>query len=167
MDAELGSDGGGSPARTHPRTQPDAVAAYDAFAKTNRDRGEAAHGRNRAGGMFVKHTWWLSQDELERKQQADAAGERVGESGPFICRAQSPKPAGALRKGKWTAEEENYTSCIIQDFNKGYLPIVAGTTLRSFLSEKVRHHPLQSCGSTPIATRCSRPTAPVPPSPRR
>ena len=43
-----------------------------------------------------------------------------------------------LRKGKWTAEEENYTSCIIEDFNKGYLPIAAGTTLRSFLSEKVR-----------------------------
>ena len=59
----------------------------------------------------------------------------------FVRRVQSPKPAGALRKGKWTAEEENYTSCIIQDFNKGYLPIVVGTTLRSFLSEKVRRHP--------------------------
>ena len=57
-------------------------------------------------------------------------------------------------------EEENYTSCIIQDFNKGYLPIVAGTTLRSFLSEKVRAElGCVCCRSRPIDRRslaCAR-----------
>ena len=42
-----------------------------------------------------------------------------------------------LRKGKWTIEEENYANKIIYLFNKGMLPIVAGTTLRSYLSEKL------------------------------
>jgi hypothetical protein len=42
-----------------------------------------------------------------------------------------------VRKGKWTAEEENYTQKIISLFNRGKLPIPAGTTLRSYLSEKL------------------------------
>ena len=42
-----------------------------------------------------------------------------------------------VRKGKWTVEEENYTNKIISLFNRGYLPIPAGTTLRSYLSEKL------------------------------
>lgn len=42
-----------------------------------------------------------------------------------------------LRKGKWTIEEENYTNKIISLFNRGRLSIPAGTTLRSYLSEKL------------------------------
>ena len=44
---------------------------------------------------------------------------------------------GALRKGKWTVEEETYANKIIQYFNQGSLAIASGTTLRSYLSEKL------------------------------
>jgi hypothetical protein len=42
-----------------------------------------------------------------------------------------------LRKGKWTVEEERYANKIIYMFNNGILQIPAGTTLRSYLSEKL------------------------------
>jgi len=94
----------------------------------------------------------------------------VNPSGPHSPPAErssgSPKPAGALRKGKWTAEEENYTSCIIQDFNKGYLPIVAGTTLRSFLSEKLNCDPMRItkkfAGASCIGKQVFQPCDPLP-----
>lgn len=51
-----------------------------------------------------------------------------------------------LRKGKWTAAEEAYVSQIIADFNKGLLPLPAGTTLRGYLSEKLNCDPMvRSC----------------------
>jgi hypothetical protein len=44
----------------------------------------------------------------------------------------------ALRKGKWTDEEELYTKKLIDSFNEGLLlKIPHGTTLRSLLSEKL------------------------------
>ena len=43
----------------------------------------------------------------------------------------------ALRRGKWTAEEEKYAGKIIYMFNKGILSIPLGTTLRGYLSEKL------------------------------
>jgi hypothetical protein len=43
-----------------------------------------------------------------------------------------------LRKGKWTVEEENYANKIISLFNQGMLPVVVGTTLRTYLSDKLR-----------------------------
>lgn len=55
-------------------------------------------------------------------------------------RAQ-PKGEGSdaeLRKGKWTIEEENYANKIISLFNQGMLPVVVGTTLRTYLSDKLR-----------------------------
>jgi hypothetical protein len=41
------------------------------------------------------------------------------------------------RKGKWTHEEESYANKMIEFFNKGFLKIPAGTTLRAYLSEKL------------------------------
>jgi len=41
------------------------------------------------------------------------------------------------RKGKWTEEEEAFTKALISAFNDGLLSIPAGTTLRSFLSDKL------------------------------
>lgn len=43
----------------------------------------------------------------------------------------------SLRKGKWTEEEELYTKKLIDAFNTGYLRIGGGTTLRSFLAERL------------------------------
>mmetsp|Transcript_14432 Transcript_14432/g.21421 ORF Transcript_14432/g.21421 Transcript_14432/m.21421 type:complete len:315 (-) Transcript_14432:172-1116(-) len=48
-----------------------------------------------------------------------------------------------VRKGKWTAEEEAYTSRIIHDFQHGFLNIPEGTTLRSYLSEKLYCDPMR------------------------
>ena len=41
------------------------------------------------------------------------------------------------RKGKWTEEEEMYTKKLIDAFNSGCLKIASGTTLRSFLAERL------------------------------
>ena len=43
----------------------------------------------------------------------------------------------SIKRGKWTPEEEAFTSRIIHDFTNGYLPLAPGTTLRSYLSEKL------------------------------
>ena len=53
-----------------------------------------------------------------------------------MATTSSPR-ATPLRKGKWTPEEEAFTSRIIHDFTNGYLPLAPGTTLRSYLSEKL------------------------------
>ena len=45
--------------------------------------------------------------------------------------------SGPPRKGKWTVEEENYANKIIKYFNSGMLSIEAGTTLRSYLSDRL------------------------------
>ena len=54
-----------------------------------------------------------------------------------ISHTDSVSKDSALRKGKWTNEEEDYATKIISLFNRGLLPIGAGTTLRSYLSEKL------------------------------
>lgn len=48
-----------------------------------------------------------------------------------------------LRRGKWTVEEEAYVARVIQDFNSGFLNAPAGTTLRSYLSEKLQCDPMR------------------------
>ena len=53
------------------------------------------------------------------------------------------KSGQALRRGKWTVEEEAYVARVIQDFNSGFLNAPAGTTLRSYLSEKLRCDPMR------------------------
>lgn len=42
-----------------------------------------------------------------------------------------------LRKGKWSEEEELFTKKLIAAFHDGHLLIPIGTTLRTFLSEKL------------------------------
>lgn len=53
------------------------------------------------------------------------------------------KQIGNLRRGKWTAEEEAYVARVIQDFNSGHLDAPAGTTLRTYLSEKLKCDPMR------------------------
>eukprot|EP00592_Proboscia_alata_P027099 CAMPEP_0194428892 /NCGR_PEP_ID=MMETSP0176-20130528/43560_1 /TAXON_ID=216777 /ORGANISM="Proboscia alata, Strain PI-D3" /LENGTH=1181 /DNA_ID=CAMNT_0039241565 /DNA_START=243 /DNA_END=3788 /DNA_ORIENTATION=- len=48
-----------------------------------------------------------------------------------------------LRKGKWTAEEEEYTSRIIHHFSTGLLTLPEGTTLRSYLAKKLQCDPMR------------------------
>jgi hypothetical protein len=49
----------------------------------------------------------------------------------------------SLRRGKWTVEEEAYVARVIQDFNSGFLDAPAGTTLRTYLSEKLQCDPMR------------------------
>jgi hypothetical protein len=57
---------------------------------------------------------------------------------------RSTKSKGSsLRRGKWTAEEEAYVARVIQDFNSGFLNAPAGTTLRSYLSDKLQCDPMR------------------------
>lgn len=53
------------------------------------------------------------------------------------------KKSKKLRRGKWTAEEEAYVARVIQDFNSGFLDAPAGTTLRTYLSEKLQCDPMR------------------------
>jgi len=57
---------------------------------------------------------------------------------------QKAKQSGTtLRRGKWTVEEEAYVARVIQDFNSGFLDAPAGTTLRTYLSEKLQCDPMR------------------------
>jgi hypothetical protein len=55
----------------------------------------------------------------------------------------STRKSISLRRGKWTVEEEAYVARVIQDFNSGYLDAPAGTTLRTYLSEKLQCDPMR------------------------
>ena len=58
--------------------------------------------------------------------------------------AGTGKRAGKMRRrGKWTVEEEAYVARVIQDFNSGFLDAPAGTTLRTFLSDKLNCDPMR------------------------
>lgn len=47
------------------------------------------------------------------------------------------------RKGKWTIEEEEFTTRIIEYFNSGLLELPEGTTLRSYLADKLNCDPMR------------------------
>lgn len=55
----------------------------------------------------------------------------------------SSSKASHLRRGKWTIEEETYVARVIQDFNNGFLDAPAGTTLRTYLSDKLNCDPMR------------------------
>lgn len=58
-------------------------------------------------------------------------------------KSSTGKNGTTLRRGKWTVEEEAYVARVIQDFNSGFLNASAGTTLRSYLSEKLQCDPMR------------------------
>lgn len=58
-------------------------------------------------------------------------------------KSSSGKNGNTLRRGKWTVEEEAYVARVIEDFNSGFLNASAGTTLRSYLSEKLQCDPMR------------------------
>ena len=49
----------------------------------------------------------------------------------------------ALRRGKWTSEEECYAVRLISEFRQGLLPLTDGTTLRTFLSKLLNCDPMR------------------------
>ena len=73
---------------------------------------------------------------------AAAAAATPGSAAPATAGEGKGEGKGELRRGKWTTEEEAYVKKSIDDFNSGMLPVAAGTTLRSYLSEKLNCDPM-------------------------
>lgn len=46
-------------------------------------------------------------------------------------------PSRIYRKGKWEKEETAFTEALVTAFNDGHLTLPIGTTLRTFLSDKL------------------------------
>lgn len=61
----------------------------------------------------------------------------------FLLADVSSSKASHLRRGKWTVEEETYVARVIRDFNNGFLDAPAGTTLRTYLSDKLNCDPMR------------------------
>lgn len=59
------------------------------------------------------------------------------------CGGSGKKKGPALRRGKWTAEEEAYANRLITEFKAGLLPLTDGTTLRTFLSKLLNCDPMR------------------------
>ena len=57
--------------------------------------------------------------------------------------SKGKKAAPSYRRGKWTAEEEAYSSRLITEFKLGLLPLTDGTTLRTFLSKLLNCDPMR------------------------
>ena len=85
-----------------------------------------------AGGGAA--TAWAAVAERERAREQ------------YIKRDQylkSPPPGVKWRRGKWTSEEEVYVNRVTEAFHQGLLPLAAGTTLRSYLSDKLNCDPMR------------------------
>eukprot|EP00603_Paraphysomonas_imperforata_P008626 CAMPEP_0114425580 /NCGR_PEP_ID=MMETSP0103-20121206/7314_1 /TAXON_ID=37642 ORGANISM="Paraphysomonas imperforata, Strain PA2" /NCGR_SAMPLE_ID=MMETSP0103 /ASSEMBLY_ACC=CAM_ASM_000201 /LENGTH=595 /DNA_ID=CAMNT_0001594431 /DNA_START=129 /DNA_END=1916 /DNA_ORIENTATION=+ len=54
-----------------------------------------------------------------------------------------PQEKVALRRGKWTVEEEQFALRLIEEFRAGLLPLTDGTTLRTFLSKLLNCDPMR------------------------
>lgn len=81
--------------------------------------------------------------ESESKTPSGALLSSRGAASRISSRSQPISKQGPLRRGKWTVEEETYVARVIQDFNSGYLEAPAGTTLRTFLSDKLNCDPMR------------------------
>lgn len=49
----------------------------------------------------------------------------------------------AVRRGKWTTEEEDYANRLIQEFHLGWLRLAEGSTLRTFLAKVLKCDPMR------------------------
>lgn len=70
----------------------------------------------------------------------DAAANKTPSTAKYSTSGDKKK---STRKGKWTIEEEEFTTRIIEFFNSGLLELPEGTTLRSYLAEKLNCDPMR------------------------
>ena len=88
---------------------------------------------------------------VTKKPESAVAGEECGAMPacmlPIDTKTKKGKlsstPSDSLRRGKWTPEEEAYVTRVITDFNAGVLRAPPGTTLRTYLSEKLNCDPMR------------------------
>ncbi len=61
-------------------------------------------------------------------------------------RRETPLPHNdefMLRKGKWSFEEEEFATALIDQFLSGRIDLTEGTTLRVYLSDKLNCDPMR------------------------
>ena len=104
----------------------DPAAVLARAAQVRQAQHRAQQGSQRQGGQQRQG------QQPQGQQQQGPAAPAAAPTAPKARAASAP-----LRRGKWTPEEEAFTSRIIHDFTNGYLPLAPGTTLRSYLSEKL------------------------------
>mmetsp|Transcript_97847 Transcript_97847/g.273956 ORF Transcript_97847/g.273956 Transcript_97847/m.273956 type:complete len:489 (+) Transcript_97847:425-1891(+) len=87
----------------------------------------------------------LEQPSSSTQEVSKSASSSPTSCSPTNTQGSSTKPrsGSSLRRGKWTVEEETYVARVIQDFNSGFLNAPAGTTLRSYLSDKLQCDPMR------------------------
>lgn len=93
----------------------------------------------------------LGSVAVTKKPESAVAGEECGTMPacipPIDTKTKKGKlsstPSDSLRRGKWTPEEEAYVTRVITDFNAGVLRAPPGTTLRTYLSEKLNCDPMR------------------------
>ena len=93
----------------------------------------------------------LDSTAVSKKPDSAVAGEACGAVPacipPIDIKTKKEKlpiaPGDSLRRGKWTPEEEAYVTRVITDFNAGVLRAPPGTTLRTYLSEKLNCDPMR------------------------
>ena len=89
------------------------------------------------GKIDTATTQFLQAAALQMQQQQHFINSSYLKQHPQYISHQQMFMPRLYRKGKWTQEEEDFTKALISAFNEGYLAIPIGTTLRSFLSEKL------------------------------
>ncbi|KAH8060801.1 hypothetical protein JL721_9023 [Aureococcus anophagefferens] len=75
------------------------------------------------------------------KAKDDGATTRKVRSAPHAPHAPPPEPPQCV--GKWTIEETEFTTRIIELFNTGLLELPEGATLRSYLAQKLSCDPMR------------------------
>mmetsp|Transcript_20634 Transcript_20634/g.18786 ORF Transcript_20634/g.18786 Transcript_20634/m.18786 type:complete len:430 (+) Transcript_20634:51-1340(+) len=106
---------------------------------TNKMENNVIHENNEnniANKNFKSSNEYTQNDNLMKDKKLD-----ISNHSPINKPINQTKPQ--WRKGKWTDEEEIYTKLLIDAFHTGYLNLPTGTTLRSYLSEKLFCDPMR------------------------
>jgi hypothetical protein len=74
---------------------------------------------------------------------AASLADGVSTGGGAGVKKPPPPEKVALRRGKWTIEEEQFALRLIEEFRAGLLPLTDGTTLRTFLSKLLNCDPMR------------------------
>lgn len=79
------------------------------------------------------------------KEENEGEEDSASEGGKYSVStgAEGSAKKSGLRKGKWTTEEEEYTTRVIHYFSSGLLTLPEGKTLRSYLAEKLKCDPMR------------------------
>jgi len=105
--------------------------------------GSAAHRLALAAATTSSTQSASTQPKARPPPQSSTAPVRsnTGGSGGGVSAVKKKGPA--LRRGKWTSEEEAYANRLIAEFKGGLLPLTDGTTLRTFLSKLLNCDPMR------------------------